>query len=216
MLHNLFWQTDNVMECMKQLENADSAMKKAVQEHRKTDAERLGLLYGMYQDNIDHLVFKAVFPGIIDLLNKYAGKAIGEKTKEKIRNEAKERFDCAVWYDRTSYSDILNIHYSPLNRLGFFADNVRSLSIEVYGKYMDASGERIKYFDGNKLNPLSVDMFHRDLPFHEDPEADVEKIFSLRNSIREHESIINALIDQYNDVFPAGRDKAQHVYTRVY
>ena len=217
MLNNVFWQTDEVKKLMKQIDNLDTAMQKAVENRKYDEGKRLGMLSGMLADNIDYYVFNAVFPGIIEMLNQYAGKAIGEKTKEKIRNEAKTRFNCPVWLERSPYADIFSVHYSPLDSNGFNSRYARHA--EMIAKYLDASGERIKYFDGNKLCPLDVNMFDplmTHFPFHADPDGDVEKIFSMQKSLREAEDNLNKMINEYNDLLPSGRNSIPLISVKLY
>ena len=98
----------------------------------------------VYKSNAEKLYILENIQMVIDIFNKYSGKKCGEKTKEKIKAEAKEN-GCAMYF-----SDDTIIFY-----MGLYGYD----RIEVHTRYIE--GEKQTITDNeNKIRELSDDMFH--------------------------------------------------------
>ena len=63
-------------------------------------------------DNLRRMIYTEALPIALDILRKYNGKPYGEKTKQKIIDEMKTRFNCAL-YLSNSYGGKIDL--VPLN-----------------------------------------------------------------------------------------------------
>lgn len=223
----MLWMNDEIMKIMDKIDNVRDTIRAADQaamDYWHTDSKRCNqayadkaraeLILGMLADNMDEALFRSVFPGVLSILNKYAGKPIGDKTKDKIRAEAKTRFDCSVWLSFRYDGRLEAININPLGKDGFNSTYARSIA--VYTRYKNDAGQELVFFNGNKLQSLSVDMFRFSAHVHEDPEADVDKIYAFRKMFRDVEDDVNKLINDYNSLLPSKMDGLQHVYIKAY
>lgn len=99
------------------------------------------------QHNAEVVFLDEYLPAILDVYNKYAGKRVGEKTTEKIRNSLHELLGemCHAYIDNDG------IHYSILN--GAWKC--------VYFSYDQKAQKRNSKWDKDgKLNNLVMAMFH--------------------------------------------------------
>ena len=223
----MLWMNEEIMQIMDRIDDVRNTIRAAEQTARDywhTDSKRCNQAYAdkaraelvlsMLSDNMDEALFRAVFPGVLSILNQYAGKAIGEKTKEKLRAEVKARFDCSVWLSYRYDGSLEAVNINPLGRDGYNSTYARSIA--VYTRYKNDAGQELSFFNGNKLQSLSVDMFLFSAHVHEDPEADVEKIYAFRKMFRDVENDVNKLINDYNALLPSNMDSLPHVYIKAY
>lgn len=110
----------------------------------------------VYKSNAEKLYILENIQTIIDIFNKYSGKKCGEKTKEKIRTEAKE-----------NGINMYFTHNTIVFCMGLYGYDRK----EVYTKYIDGKEQTITDAE-NKINELSKNMFH--LPDAESIINDVE------------------------------------------
>lgn len=92
--------------------------KLALREERKNELEELDgrfvalaleeenakIAVKILRNNAQIALFHEVMPEIISVLMKYKGKQYGEKTREKIRNEVKEKTGCGFYLSCSTYS----------------------------------------------------------------------------------------------------------------
>lgn len=106
--------------------------------------QRLKRFLTVYKSNAEKLYILENIQTIINIFNKYSGKKCGEKTKEKIKTEAKEN-NIAMYF-----SD---------DEITFYMGLYGYDKITVFTRYID--GEKQTITDNeNKINELSKNMFH--------------------------------------------------------
>ena len=98
----------------------------------------------VYKSNAEKLYILENMQTLIDIFNKYSGKKCGEKTKEKIRTEAKE--------------NNINMFFTD-DTITFYVGLYGYDRITIYSKYIDGEEQTITDNE-NKINTLSADMFH--------------------------------------------------------
>ena len=103
----------------------------------------------VYKSNSEKLYILENMQTIIDIFNKYQGKKLGEKTKEKIRAEAKEN-NISMYFSDDEITFCM----------GLYGHN----TIIVYTKYIDGAKQTITDKE-NKINCIDLNMFH--LPTYE-------------------------------------------------
>ena len=123
------------------------AIKKAEADFLK-DAEKKQTLkhyLKVYNFNVEKLFILENMQIIIDIFNGFKGKKCGEKTREKIRAEVKEKCGCGLGFDDRSI------------RI-FLYDFSIYKNLYIYTKYID--GKSLYILDNdNKIIELSKDMF---------------------------------------------------------
>ena len=97
-----------------------------------------------YRSNAEKLYILENIQTIIDIFNKYSGKKCGEKTKEKIRAEAKENNISMYFSD-----DAITFY------MGLYGYNTTT----IYTRYIDGLKQTITDNE-NKINILNANMFH--------------------------------------------------------
>lgn len=137
------------------------------------------------------------FPIIIDTLNKYAGKRVGEKTEAKIRDEINEKTGVSVYFENNYGRGKITIYH----RNNYLVNN----EITLYARKAESDFYRIYNEDG-KLNALNADMFDYD---HSD--RYIEDIDGYINRKMQELSEVNAAIKAltekiraYDSDLPAG------------
>ena len=102
---------------------------------------------------------KRLFPLIFDVLKKYDGKRIGDKTKEKINKELKEKYGCSWSCSDNRYLYFINWNRDNVKLLDFvFKKNNKvidpegKLNLGVVSDYEVASSYE-------KLNNVNLDAF---------------------------------------------------------
>lgn len=143
--------------------------------------------------NAETVFLTQVFPKILDVINKYAGKRIGKKTEEKVSAEIEKTFNCYVRFNLLEDISI-NTPYTKLN-VGFTYGRVT-----VYAKRKTAR-ENYKNFDENgKLNKLSIDMFH--MPTEKDYINNIDEYVNKKyndfKAIRVRMAELQNMIAEYN------------------
>ena len=80
----------------------DAELSKIAEIGEKKYMLRLKLEY--MENNRKALLYKAILPAIIEILNRYNGKKYGEKTREKMREDFKTMTGCTFYIQNESYS----------------------------------------------------------------------------------------------------------------
>ena len=137
-------------------------------------------------------------PLVLDILNQYKGKRIGEKTEEKIRNTIKEKYNIGVSFNHSKDITLYAYNYYALNRT----------NIEICAKYNNEAKDYYRNFNAeNKLNELSVDMFHVKDNYIEDIEAYIKDKKAKIKAINEAIAVLKNSIDEYNDNLISGIER---------
>ncbi len=139
------------------------------------------------------------FPIIIEVLNKYAGKRIGEKTKDKIREEINERTGVSVWIEDNYSRGKITIYH----RNNFLVNN----EIILYAKKIDNENNFYHvYNEEGKLNTLSADMFDYDRTdkYIEDIDGYINRKMQELSEVNAAIKALTEKIRAYDSDLPAG------------
>lgn len=153
----------------------------------------------VYKSNAEKLYILENIQTIIDIFNKYSGKKCGEKTKEKIKAEAKE--------------NNISMYFSD-DEITFYMGLYGYDRITLFTRYIDGVKQTITDNE-NKINTLDKSMFH--LPeveaiienvevYTEEKEADFLRLKEMYNALDE-------AIKQYNNNCPF---KHQYIREGIY
>ena len=102
---------DNLKERYEAKKNAENDMIKASEEKKD-----LQITLKILKSNAKIALFNEVIPVALEVLKKYAGKPYGEKTKEKISDEIKEKTNCRFYI--TSRWGSYSFDVYPINGVG--------------------------------------------------------------------------------------------------
>lgn len=112
-------------------ESARRKLKLAILRGRE---EELKMTLAFLKNNLKQSLYAEILPVIIETMHKYKGKALGDKTKDKIYNEVKDRVNCGIYihanditiYDkRSNYLEntIIYLNHKDGNKDKFLVDN---------------------------------------------------------------------------------------------
>lgn len=183
---------------MKEFETIYNEIAKATEEINKTvrgtDEYNIAVAKrNITVKNAETAFLTQVFPKILEILNKYAGKRIGKKTEEKVSAEIEKTFHCHVRFNLLEDISI-NTPYTKLN-VGFTYGRVT-----VYAK-RKTNRENYKNFDENgKLNKLTTDMFY--MPTEKDYINNIDEYVNKKyndfKAINVHIGKLQKMIAEYN------------------
>ena len=143
--------------------------------------------------NYEYAVCKFVIPIICEVMNKYLGKRVGEKTTDKIRNEV---------YEKTGFRFYWSSQYSC--RLSIY--NNGNLRIELY-VYWD-NNDTNNFFE-EKLTEGKIGIHDT---YVEDVESYVNEMKEERSKLKQAMENLNEIIDKYNEKCVGN----MHHYSRYY
>ena len=130
-------------------------------------------------NNYHYAIVHEFVPIICEIMNKYKGKRVGEKTTEKIRNEFYERTGFRFYWDEQYSCQIVisNINTRITLYIYWENTNVRSFFVE------ELTPEKIKYSDDTYI---------------EDIDNYIESIREERQQLKQAMDNLNSMIDKYN------------------
>lgn len=191
-------------------------MKKYTEILKQIKNERDEFIKKVLKDNARRSYVAEVLPEVLAIWNKYAGKAYGEKTKEKIYNEIKSAAKCGIYIKR-GYS-WQELHLMPLADNGYNDISTWKYDdFELAGRHI-GNGEFVKLLDdNNKIQAVSVGdlKLNNCGEYCDDARRRTDELtaqfIEIRAAIRE----LNEKIKAYNDKTPSGArhiDRAQEPY----
>lgn len=142
----------------------------------------------VYKSNAEKLYILENIQTIIDIFNKYSGKKCGEKTKEKIKAEAKE--------------NNISMYFSD-DEITFYMGLYGYDRIALFTRYIDGVKQTITDNE-NKINTLEKSMFH--LPDADSIIDNVEAYTEGKEAeflrLKEMYNTLDEAIKQYNNNCP--------------
>ncbi len=160
------------------------------------------LIKKIEHDNNRQLLFKTVMPHILDILKKYNGKPYGEKTKQKISNELKEKCNCALYLYNGYHEDVTIV---PLNDKGYTDYRYNYNDFKIYVKYPQRENLRPLGKD-NKINAEFefTDFYIADCPdYINDPAEHADNILASFKNLRERYDEFSRCISVFNNMLPS-------------
>ena len=133
---------DELVENYMKREVAENDMIKASEEKKD-----LQITLKILKSNAKIALFNEVIPVALEVLKKYAGKPYGEKTKEKISDEIKEKTNCRFYI--TSRWDSYSFNIYPMDGFG------NDYNITCGLKY--TNGEQKPLLIDNKIQLVTFD-----------------------------------------------------------
>ena len=197
---------DNLKERHEAKKNAENDMIKASEEKKD-----LQITLKILKSNARIALFNEVIPVALEVLKKYAGKPYGEKTKEKISDEIKEKTNCRFYI--TSRWDSYSFDIYPMDGFG------NDYNITCGSKY--TNGERKPLLIDNKIQLITFDeieLYYISREYVEDIPQRVEDIKAAYAGAVAKQEELKAACDRFNalavgDIENICSDK--HIYTNM-
>lgn len=174
-------------------------------EDAATELATLEIETKIRHDNIRRMIYDATLPAILEILQKWNGKPYGEKTKQKISDEMKARFNCALYLSNT-YGGKIDL--VPLNGEGYTNYNFRYDEFDIFTRYTD--GQRPNILNDNRINgTLTPDeVYLSDCPeIVPDPSARAAEILAAFTELKRKQDQFEREITQFNNLLPSGIER---------
>lgn len=153
----------------------------------------------LMQNNARISLFNEVMPIVLEILQKYNGKAHGEKTSEKIRAEIKEKTNCFVYVYTDSFKII------PCGTV----NNI--YNVDCGTKY--ENGNKKAVLINNKINVVSMEdleVYYINHTYFEDLEATVEELKRIYAEAKQKQEELKELCSQFNKLSVKGIADLNH------
>ena len=152
-------------------------------------------------DNTRRMTYDATIPAVLDILKKWNGKPYGEKTKQKISDEMKARFNCAL-YLSNQYGGKIDL--VPLNGEGYANYNFKYDEFDIFTRYKD--GQQIHVLNDNRINGAITadDIYLSNCPaIVADPAARAAEIITEFAELKRKQEQFEREITQFNNLLPS-------------
>ena len=194
---NIWYDGLNFKDRKKKKEANPEEAERLINAISEAEAEetRINKIAAILNDNARAAFTAENLPAIIEVINKYTGKKIGEKTREKICAEIETATGCGFWFA----SDFGSITFYDKTR-----ENCGICWCAYETTLYISYSKRDQLFDENgKFTSLTLD----DLPIYQkyfdDPAAAVDKAEALKKEIEAEAEKINNLIAEYTKTTPS-------------
>ena len=219
-------------------ERPEEERKKAIEEYNKQQEERekqvkllnnkidiLTIQKNLLYNNIIYLFYKNYHNKIMEIMEKYQNKSIGEKTREKLQNEIKEELKkdnlfINVYFSFGSYScDIYQLNFTiyqteeeqknySYNKIGFtfnLCDYYQDKDKESYKNYFIYRNDKTslniinnnKIWDNNEQYNYINDTRKQATIILKESKKSIEKVKKLIKQAAEEREKQNNLLNQY-------------------
>lgn len=153
----------------------------------------------LLQNNARISLFHEVMPIVLEVLQKYNGKAHGEKTSEKIRLEIKEKTNCYVYINNESFRII------PYNAIG------NTYNVECGTKY--ENGNKKQILINNKINVVSMEdleVYYINQTYFDNLESTIKELKRIHTEAKQKQEELKALCSQFNKLSVDGIKNLNH------
>ena len=178
------------------------------------ELEPLNIELKIRHDNLRRMIYNATLLAVLDILKKWDGKPYGEKTKQKISDEMKTRFNCAL-YLSNQYGGKIDL--IPLNGEGYTNYNFKYDDFDIYTRYKD--GQQIHVLNSNRINGAITanDIYLSDCPaIVADPAARAAEILAAFTELKRKQDQFEREITQFNNLLPSSIERRHFSSFRNY
>lgn len=136
----------------------------------RRENEKINIKIACLQHNAELTFISEILPIMADVLKPFYGKSLGEKTREKIRNEIKARYNMAFYF-----KDAREMIFYFLNDDGY----TRGAGLSVHASY------NTPFLTDNKINDLSaVEIVTYKRPYIENVDKHVNALYKAYNAAK--------------------------------
>ena len=165
------------------------------------ELQSLNIELKIRHDNTRRMIYDATIPAVLDILKKWNGKPYGEKTKQKISDEMKTRFNCAL-YLSSAYGGKIDL--VPLTADGYTNHLFRYDEFTIYTRYTD--GQRPNILNDNRINGAITadDIYLSNCPaIVADPAARAAEILAEFAELKHKQEQFEHEVKQFNTLLPS-------------
>lgn len=166
----------------------------------ETRLEKISLIL---QDNARAALTAENLPIFIEIVNKYKGKKIGEKTRQKIYAEIKDTCNLGFYFG----DGFQSLNFYTISDEGYKLGE----TITIYCNYEKHKGI---FDEAGKFTGFEVSDFPIHQKYFDDPAAAVDRAEALKREIIETSEKLNELIKAYRAGTPDKEKKPDAVYLR--
>lgn len=153
----------------------------------------------LMQNNARISLFNEVMPITLEVLQKYNGKAHGEKTSQKIRDEIKEKTNCYVYMNSSSFRIV------PCDTVG------NTYNVECGTRYIE--GNKKPLLINNKINVVSMEdleVYYINRTYFEDLDTTVAELKRIYEEAKKKQEELKELCSQFNKLSVEGIKDLNH------
>lgn len=175
------------------------------------ELELLNIELKIRHDNTRRMIYDATIPAVLDILKKWNGKPYGEKTKQKISDEMKTRFNCAL-YLSNQYGGKIDL--VPLNGEGYTNYNFKYDEFDIFTRY-NSDGQQVHILNDNRINGAITanDIYLCDCPaIVADPAARAAEILAEFAELKRKQEQLEHEITKFNNLLPSSIER-RHIST---
>lgn len=181
----------NIMDIKERHEKRKAVEKELVRlEEKKKD---LQIAIKVLNSNAKVALYSETMPVVLEVLAKYRNKPYGQKAKEKVKDEIKEKTNCNFYIsDRYNLQEY---HIIPLEYNG------NTYSIECGSKYID--GRQKKLLEGNKIQVLElsdITLYYASKEYVDNIPKRIRDLKRLYKKAYEKQQELSALCSEYNSL----------------
>ena len=162
------------------------------------------IVIDILSDNYRSALYTEYLPRILEVLKKYAGKKYGEKTKEKIYQEMKEKLHIGFWIDRR-YNTTDYLEFYLLNDEGYKTYNMPDFCIGTNGTYPD--NMKLNISKDNRINVYPYEDYYltEACCYIADPAEHAEKILKAQAEVKQAEEAYTKALSEYKSLLPSAK-----------
>ena len=170
------------------------------------ELEPLNIELKIRHDNLRRTIYNATLPAVLDILKKWNGKPYGEKTKQKISDEMKAQYNCAL-YLSNQYGGKIDL--VPLNGEGYTNYNFKYDEFDIFTRY-NKDGQQIHVLNDNRINGAirAADIYLSNCPeIVPDPAARAAEILAAFTELKRKQDQFEREITQFNNLLPSSIER---------
>lgn len=182
---------EEIKENYKKIHELDKQKSAASYSERNSlynQTEHLEIVNKVLCNNSRRVLFTEIFPKVLNILGKYNNKPMGEKTKDKLRAEAKEALNCSIWFEQ-HYIHIIMLDDNGFSKCGN-GDDI-TISTNNYNNVI---------LDNNRLQVYSIDEYYlcdtRD--YIDNIEEYLQVLSELKRKAKEVQENLESICSEYN------------------
>lgn len=213
---------ETILKNSAEIARIDETLRKAPYSAKKIDSKLIALAEKqinlqienrILHDNARRALYEEIMPIAIKIINKYAGKPYGEKTKQKIREALIEKANCAVYMSNRFDGEISLV---PLNKEGYSTTIFRYDEFNIYTKYID--GKKEKILVDNKIQFLTMDalVLSDCAAYVDNVSKRVDEIKAAFTAAQEAQETLENACKQFNSLVPRGIENLYSNHIRSY
>lgn len=160
-------------------------------------------------------LFNEVMPTILEVLKKWENKPYGEKTKEKIKDEIKEKTNCFFYISQKYVSWDEYVIWDDFTQYGIH----NHLDIQTFEKDENNNFKRLLVDNKIVIPKLENLGFYKSHMYIEDVEHHIEMMKDLYNDAKHKQEELEKACERYNKIITFDMNSiyySKHLYNSIF